>query len=738
MAAVLGAALLCAPLAAAEDEEEDEPEEIELELKRDPAVQARAAIRRGDFRVARLVHNETDEVGHISFGEGTPGLACDGSLGEVAARDLAWSGLRAVRFARAYNAVLLAYPRYPDRDVCVAVEGEGDDSSWPDFARLQGRPLSPSASVNRAARAARPDLVRAQVAAGRPFDAYDRWYRRPLHWAARRGDLATLDMLLAAGARTDAAEPASALLLAADSGRTVAVERLLAAGASPFRCGKIDVRLSWGSTNSGSRQLCPLRQAIERGFAGPVAPLVRSALARGTDYLRNRLVEDLYKAVELGRTDVVRAFVDGAGPARERYLQPAVMRIAAYRLDRPMLRTLMALGAGNAARTPAEERLWLAAAALPRPEPLAMLIWFGRDLNYLTAADRARLEAALPTLNAAGLRPLLDRAVEQREKAWDAVLAGDLESLDAMAAAGVDFAERRGDTALSRAARRDAATVRWMLAHGARTDTYEEQRLHLGCASVSDDFGRNKHSRAQRESFVALCEEDEARLPKLNPRGGFADHALVMAVRAADPERIELLFPGSRPEAAVDAIGYLALHAPPSAGRLPLLTRLTALAAKGPRSELAYTLRDVLRKNDLDAASAMLRGFLPTGAEEIDAVLDSNSGPAARCRAEPLRLLRDHGVDLSAWRDYEGRSLFGLAARCNSAELVALAATVPGIGVNDLGPLGDTALDLAPWDKPDEEAVKALVALGARRCEELYGDESDKCRSPGIRPDPAL
>jgi hypothetical protein len=725
-------------LAAARAQIEDEAEDIGLDLKRSPEAQARAAIRKGDFRVARTVYNETDSNGHIGFGQDAPGLACDGNLGEVSARDLAW-GKAARRFAEAYNAALLADPRYPDRDVCVAVDGDARQARWPDFSSSRGRPLNPASSVNRAARAARPDLIRAQVAAGRPFDSYDRWYRRPLHWAARRGDLESLDLLLGAGARTDGSEPASALLLAVDSGHSAAAERLLAAGASPFRCGEIDVRLSWGNTLSPGRRACPLAQAIERGFAAAVEPLVRSALARGDYYKRRNLIEDLLKGVDLGRTGSVQAFVEGTGEQRARYLQPSILRMAAYRLNRPMLTALLSLGGGWAARTPAEERLWLAAARLRRPEPLAMLIWFGRDLNYLPAQERRRLEAQLPKLTAAKLRPFLQRADEAREKVWDAVLAGDLPALDAMAAAGVDFAERRGDTALSRAAGRDSATVRWVLAHGGRTDTYEDSDLSLGCSDVSDDFGRNKHSRAQRESFIALCDEEEQRAPKQRPGQGFSEHALVTAVHSGDAARIDLLLPGSTPEAALDAVQALVAAPATRADRKALLTRLSALAALGFRSELASTLSDSLERKDLAAAAAILAGFTPTAGDELRYALDTGSDKAGECRLDDFRFVREHGVDLSAWRDSGGGNLFHRAAACESPDFIAFAASVPGLGVNDLDDYGRTPLQSLPWDKREgTPAAKAMAALGARSCRDLYGDESDKCGSPGIKPDPAL
>jgi hypothetical protein len=726
----------CAPPAAAQ-EDEDEVEEPKLDLKRSPEAQAQAALRRGDFRVAQLVFDETDSDGHINFGQATPGLACDGLLSEAAARGIAWSK-PGRRFAEAYNAALLAESAFPDRDVCVPLDTDLDEPDWPEFAKAPGKPLHPATSVNRAARAARPDLVHAQIAAGRPFDGWDRWYRRPLHWAARRGDVATIDLLLAAGAKPDGREPASPLLLAADSGHGTAVERLLRAGASPFRCGKMDVRLSWGSTLSGSRQACPLRQSIERGLAGPVAPLVGAILARGDYEEREESILDLYEAVKRGRPEIVRTFVEAAGESKGLLLQPSVLRMAAYRLDRPMLRTLLAVGGGNAARSPAEEGLWLAAAELPRPEPLAMLIWFGGDLNYLSAVERDRLKKALPGLTAAGLRPFLAAAAQAREKTWDLVLGGDLAGLDALAAAGVDFAERRGETAVSRAAGRDLATLRWMLAHGGRADTYENREERLECSSISDDFGRNKPSRAQSETLIALCAESEALEPKVRPGAGFSRHALGTAVVSGDPARIDLLLRRSRPEAALDVLPYLAFQPPTRPGRLPLLTRLAALASTGDRNELASSLSDVLERNDEAAATAILAGFTPVGPQEVRFALDAGYGDPERCRIDDFRLLQKRGVDLSVWKDLDGGNLFARAVTCNSLDFLALAGTVPGISVNDLDGIGRTPFETLPWDKRDSAVGKALIALGAKTCEDLHGEDADTCGSPGIRPDSDL
>jgi hypothetical protein len=126
---------------------------------------------------------------------------------------------------------------------------------------------------------------------------------------------------------------------------------------------------------------------------------------------------------------------------------------------------------------------------------------------------------------------------------------------------------------------------------------------------------------------------------------------------------------------------------------------------------------------------------VPAGRGEIRTALEIGYGERDRCRPELLRWLRAHGVDLAPYRDAEGANLFALAARCDSAEMVALAAAEPGVGINDLDDNGRTPLDSSR--KREGAAARALVALGARECKELYGEDSNRCRGE-IEPDPAL
>jgi hypothetical protein len=585
LAAGVAASLLLAGAAMAA------PDEAPLDVKRDAASQALAAVRRGDFRVARMVYRYEEE--HIHFGEGTPGLACDAVLTDAAARDLPWDEGAEQRFAAAYNRTLTNHPLYPDGDICVATGADAPGAAWPDFDRRSRSPAAPELSVNRAARASRPDLVESLIASGRASDGVDRWNRRPLHWAARRGDLASLEALLRAGARLDDhREPASALLLAADAGRAAAVERLLRAGADVMACGHIDARDSWGNTLSGSNLKCPIGQAVEHGGPETVRVLARHVLQHGTAYGRERLLEGLREAVRGGQGEVVDAFLDSAGRERNFFFRPAILRDAAYRLDRAMMRRLIEAGGAAAARTPAEARLWVAADRLKDPRPLALLVWFGGSLNYLGTAERARLESTLPGLTPRTLRPWLDRARQQRDRARKAALSGDVATLDSMAAAGVDLDEHHRDTLLSRAATADLGIVRWLLAHGARDDSVAWEHVDDACSGIIDRLeDRKRSSGAQRAAFLSLC-RDQPDDPGAMTEWPYQDSALQIAVATGKMDRAEALLPVAGPAAALGAIravgdGKEGLLAP---GQVALLPRLAALAAKADRDELADVL----------------------------------------------------------------------------------------------------------------------------------------------------
>jgi len=128
-----------------------------------------------------------------------------------------------------------------------------------------------------------------------------------LHDAARRGDLAAVERLLAAGAAVDATDGAGAtpLYLAAGEGHAAVVVRLLSAGANPQR----QVSGPFGSTGT------PIHAAIRYGHLD----VVRALLEAGVD---PNLADDgvgppLHTALRRGQTaaaGLLRTF--GARPIR--------------------------------------------------------------------------------------------------------------------------------------------------------------------------------------------------------------------------------------------------------------------------------------------------------------------------------------------------------------------------------------------------------------------------------------
>lgn len=127
-----------------------------------------------------------------------------------------------------------------------------------------------------------------------------------LHDAARRGDLAAVERLLAAGAQVDATDGgATPLYLAAGEGHAAVVTRLLAAGGNP----RLPASGPFGSTGT------PIHAAVRYGHL----EVVRVLLKAGVD---PNLPDDgvgppLHSALRRGQTaaaDLLRSF--GARPVR--------------------------------------------------------------------------------------------------------------------------------------------------------------------------------------------------------------------------------------------------------------------------------------------------------------------------------------------------------------------------------------------------------------------------------------
>ena len=149
-----------------------------------------------------------------------------------------------------------------------------------------------------------PQLALALLIAGQATAA-------ELHGAARRGDLAAVDKLLAAGAQVDAMDGgASPLYLAAEGGHANVVARLLAAGGDPRR----QASGPFGSTGT----------AIHAAARNGHLDVVRLLLDAGVDpnlpddggYAGKVLAEQAYlRSVASGRQVAVNAPIVVAPPA---------------------------------------------------------------------------------------------------------------------------------------------------------------------------------------------------------------------------------------------------------------------------------------------------------------------------------------------------------------------------------------------------------------------------------------
>lgn len=151
-------------------------------------------------------------------------------------------------------------------------------------AEVEARNWDAGSPLVVAARVGVPEITRqlleAGAAADRGFDEL------PLHVAAARGDLATVDLLLEGGANVDRAEEdgLTALMAAAWTGHLPVVERLLRAGADPNRVGD-------GTTALGN--------AARQGHEAIVAllePLVDDEIREWARHERHEGVKDRAKA----------------------------------------------------------------------------------------------------------------------------------------------------------------------------------------------------------------------------------------------------------------------------------------------------------------------------------------------------------------------------------------------------------------------------------------------------------
>ena len=245
----------------------------------------------------------------------------------------------------------------------------------------------------------------------------------PLHWAVHWDDLETADVLLAAGARVDAANDYGVmpLALASTNGSLAMVERLLGAGADP------NAPDEHGAT--------PLMFAARTGRVDVVGAL----LARGADVDARDAAHGqtaLMWAASAGHADVLRLLLDAGADAQARSAGGYTPLLFAVREDRgASVELLLAHGAD------------VDAVAGDGTTPLVVAVFMG----HWPLAHRLLEHGADPDADGAGFAPLhwaagvWETALTTTEAGgtagWDRYASrgpGKLELVEALLAHGAD------------------------------------------------------------------------------------------------------------------------------------------------------------------------------------------------------------------------------------------------------------------------------------------------------------
>lgn len=161
-------------------------------------------------------------------------------------------------------------------------------------AKPPGKPAKTAAGKTATAPAAKPARKRAPAPAKAPYGPDE----ASLALAAERGDLATIDALLARGVSPDAQDPLNGyapLHQAAIHGQLAAAERLIAAGAD------LGIALFRSHTT-------PLYSAVSYGHGDVVAALLRAGAPLGRIQGRTSWTE-LHAAAVGGHTDIVKQLI---------------------------------------------------------------------------------------------------------------------------------------------------------------------------------------------------------------------------------------------------------------------------------------------------------------------------------------------------------------------------------------------------------------------------------------------
>ncbi|HEY5711222.1 MAG TPA: hypothetical protein VIT38_04935 [Allosphingosinicella sp.] len=204
----------------------------------DPAADARAAARRGEFGLI-----VTGDVRFSAFPQGvtclTPGRQAPHVLASyrhgdaIEARDMHW-----FTYAGAYNRTLVDLQDYLDADLCRARVPADDAAIYNNFnIAAPARPVSgPARSLHEAARRGGDAEIRRWLG-GTPVDSLDDLGLTALAWAVARDNRAAAEALLEAGANPWAARDGfvgDAVFWAAALGRRAWFERLSHLPGRPF------------------------------------------------------------------------------------------------------------------------------------------------------------------------------------------------------------------------------------------------------------------------------------------------------------------------------------------------------------------------------------------------------------------------------------------------------------------------------------------------------------------------
>lgn len=692
---------------------------------RSPRAEALAAAARGDFRLAA-----TNFIGPEPSGWSLPGVSCTawkldligkwhvnqdvirGGDGEHTAASLA--------FMRIYNGALVADPAFPYRDICTPI-------GLPRAPRYEG----PVRTAGEAARSG--DL--AKLAALDPavdVNAVDPLGKTALNWATERQDEPMAKALLMRGADPNLHDPGDAgpLALALENRQTALADLMLAKGARP----------------SGMTGLCDFRGRLF--FQGPDAPpenrhcswpgllvdrdrfdVLDAPLAAGVDKggfdAGNEIRASLLAAIQANdkaRSRRLLAYL-GATP------DGAASALAWLRgLGREDLVRLYVAGPGaEAARSPAEARIWRAAAEARRDAALDFLQDYGADLNLLPAARLTQCEASARQGDEAALLACVQEAGQRRLRIRAALEAGDTAAFNGLVAEAADLRERGKATLLSATAIKGTPEMlEALIARGAGVEGgYERSAtpVYKGALKPDPALGAPGSGYLSEPSnlmpVVAVAMRGDARGLRMLVDAGAKGlpSALQNLGNLGNPP------PGlpsfSLGQTSTDTSG---LPSGPGADKLKAMDLVATELARtqGPQAlEPSFASATYSGYDDV-LALFLAKGFDPSKAKEPEVIWFNWSGLGNPCKPSTGRLLARSGLpvvyppsEFSRWP-----ALHTLAAGCFNADSVAALLDNARIDVNAVDENGRTAVDQARlYRRSYLEA--ALRARGGKSSKEL-------------------